>query len=276
MNILFTIDRNYVAQMLVCVDSIVRFPSGGGYDFYILHSALNGEDMETIRRHRQAEDCRFHFVAVDTTAFEGFPETNRYPKEMYYRILAADYLPEKMERALYLDPDIVVIKPLDKLYQSAFEDNLFLATTHVNLFLTRLNARRLGLEETVPYINTGVMLLNLAAMRQAVRLEDIRDFVAAHGNAMTLPDQDVVTALYGKRVRLVDDMIYNLSDRMLGFHNARHPENRRGMAWVRENTVIIHYCGANKPWKEHYRGILDVFYRELVQREGENETPSCD
>ena len=54
---------------------------------------------------------------------------------------------------------------------------------------------------------------------------------------------------------------------MLGFYNARHPENWRGLDWVQENTVIIHYCGANKPWKEHYHGILDCFYNELVQPE---------
>lgn len=269
MNILFTIDRNYIAQMLTCVDSIVRFPTPGGYDIYILHSSLSEADREKIQMHAREGVCRFHFAAVDVTTFENFPETDRYPKEMYYRILAADYLPEELERILYLDPDIVVIKPLESLYQSDFADNLFLATTHVSAFLTQMNARRLKLEETVPYVNTGVMLLNLLAMRQAVRLEDIRAFVAAHGNVMTLPDQDVVTALYGKRVRLVDDMIYNLSDRMLGFYNARHPEDRRSLAWVKDNTVIIHYCGANKPWKEHYYGVLDCFYNELVQPETE-------
>lgn len=267
LNILFTIDQNYIAQMLICVDSIVRFPTQGGYDFYILHSSLTKEDVETIRAHAPEGVCRFHFASVDVAAFEGFPETERYPKEMYYRILAADYLPQQLERALYLDPDIVVIKPLETLYQSELADNLFLATTHVNTFLTRVNARRLKLEEPVPYVNTGVLLLNLPAMRQAVRLEDIKAFVAAHGNAMTLPDQDVVTALYGKRVQLVDDMLYNLSDRMLGFYNARHPESWRDLAWVQENAVIIHYCGANKPWKEHYHGILDCFYHELAHPE---------
>lgn len=267
MNILFTIDRNYIAQMLTCVRSLTRFPTPGGYDIYLLHSSLSEADRETIRAQEREGVCRFHFAAVETAAFDGFPETDRYPKEMYYRILAADYLPQTVERILYLDPDIVVIKPLDGLYQSDFADNLFLATTHVSAFLTRMNARRLKLEETVPYVNTGVMLLNLPAMREAVRLADIRAFVAAHGSAMTLPDQDVVTALYGKRVALVDDMIYNLSDRMLGFYNARHPENWRGLDWVQENTVIIHYCGANKPWKKHYHGILDCFYNELVQPE---------
>ena len=137
MNILFTIDRNYIAQMLTCVSSITRFPTPGGYDIYLLHSSLSEADRETIRAQEREGICRFHFAEVETAAFDGFPETDRYPKEMYYRILAADYLPQTVERILYLDPDIVVIKPLDGLYQSDFADNLFLATTHVSAFLTR-------------------------------------------------------------------------------------------------------------------------------------------
>ena len=36
---------------------------------------------------------------------------------------------------------------------------------------------------------------------------------------------------------------------------------------MRQNTVIIHYCGRNKPWKPGYVGILDVFYRELKEQQ---------
>ncbi len=31
-------------------------------------------------------------------------------------------------------------------------------------------------------------------------------------------------------------------------------------------SVIIHYCGRNKPWKENYVGQLDVFYKEAEKR----------
>jgi lipopolysaccharide biosynthesis glycosyltransferase len=34
--------------------------------------------------------------------------------------------------------------------------------------------------------------------------------------------------------------------------------------WVRKHSVIIHYCGRNKPWKENYMGVLNVFYNETV------------
>lgn len=80
-----------------------------------------------------------------------------------------------------------------------------------------------------------------------------------------LPDQDILTALYGDRVKLLDTMIYNLSDRTLNLYNADPTNEKRDLAWVRENSVVIHYFGRNKPWKENYRGILDIFYYENKQ-----------
>ena len=61
-------------------------------------------------------------------------------------------------------------------------------------------------------------------------------------------------------------MRYNLSDRILAFYNAEHSRRKVDVSWVRENSVIIHYCGKNNPWNDDYTGVLGVFYRELFQK----------
>jgi len=68
--------------------------------------------------------------------------------------------------------------------------------------------------------------------------------------------------LYGDRVKIVDTLRYNLSDRTLSFYNADPLKENLDLEWVRKNAVVIHYFGKNKPWKPHYKGILDVFYHE--------------
>ncbi len=55
---------------------------------------------------------------------------------------------------------------------------------------------------------------------------------------------------------------YNMTERLFMRHAPF--EKRLTLAWIRRNCVIIHYCGKNKPWKDHYRGVLDVFYREAL------------
>ena len=52
---------------------------------------------------------------------------------------------------------------------------------------------------------------------------------------------------------------------MINFYNMRNPKNKLTLESIRKNTVIIHYCGRNKPWKDNYLGQLDCFYEELLK-----------
>lgn len=273
LNILFTINRGYRFQTQTCIRSLARFETPGGYDIYIMHQDLTDDDI-TMLSSLENSQLRLHIIDVTQTYFARFPTPGGYPKEMYFRLIASQLLPTDLERILYLDPDIIVINDLQELYHQDFAENFFIATTHVEKALTKINAYRLGLEKEVPYINTGVLLMNLDALRTIPHLEkDIQTFVESHRNVLTLPDQDIITALFGDKTRLVDMMIYNLSDRMLKLHNLRHPQNTYDLDWVRKNTVIIHYCGKNKPWNDHYYGILNIFYQAMV--EAEEVTSSC-
>ena len=158
MHLLFTINENYVSVLETCIRSILRFPCEEGYDLYILHGQL----PETVQQkliQNTAENARFHFISVPDTAFSDFPQNTRYPKTMYYRLLAAEFLPETLDRVLYLDPDIIVIRPLEELYHMSFNGNLFCGATHVRKFLTRLNGARLQMPEDAPYLNSGVLLI---------------------------------------------------------------------------------------------------------------------
>ena len=208
----------------------------------------------------------FRFYQVPETLFAGFPESERYPRQIYYRLVAPLLLPEDLERILYLDVDTVIINSLKELYQWDFQGNLYVGCTHTREFLTKLNRTRLKSEKAVAYINTGVLLMNLKQLREQISLEQIREYTCARKYALVLPDQDILTALYGDRVELADTMRYNLSDRLLMFWNADLTNEKRDLSWVRENAVVIHYCGKNKPWTDRYTGILGVFYQEVAEQ----------
>ena len=262
MNILFTADRGYIEHLEDCICSFLRFPAKDGYDIYFFHSDFRAEDMELMEK-KVGEGARLHFINVDPEMFSGFPENIRYPRLIYYRIFAASLLPVELDRVLYLDGDTIVINPLDELYSMNFGDNCILACTHIRKFLNKINQYRLGMEEECSYINSGVMLMNLKMLREIQKFEDVVKYVEKRKNYLTLPDQDIITALYGEKIGILDTMLYNLSDRMLAFYNSNPKHEKLDLEWIRKNTVILHYYGRQKPWKENYRGILDVFYREL-------------
>lgn len=250
-------------HMLDCMHSIIRFPSQDGYDFYVMHSDLRNQDQVYIYEEILSEDVMVHFCYVDPEFFSQFPESNRYPKQIYYRIFAASFLPENLDRILYLDGDTLVINPLDSLYYKDLEDNYFFACTHVKKALNKLNQYRLGMEKESTYINSGVLLMNLDALREEQDIEEVTKFVKKKKYFLTLPDQDILTALYGEKIGILDTMKYNLSDRMIAIYNAELNHEKVDEKWVRENAVILHYYGKQKPWNSTYLGILDVFYHEV-------------
>ncbi len=263
MNLLFSINQKCMNLLQSCIKSIELHGGADLYHVYVFHTDLTEAD--------QAELCDtpvngvdWNFITVPKELFKDFPTTKRYPEQIYYRLAAPALLPASLDRVLYLDADIVVINSLLPLYHSDFGNDWFMACTNTGEALTRINRLRLGVdvEDDVPYVNTGVLFMNLEPLRQHLKLEDICRYAIENYDMLILPDQDILTALYGEHVKLLDRMVYNLSDRTLAAYNADPRNGYVSLQWVRQNSVIIHYFGRNKPWKEPYIGILDIFYHE--------------
>ena len=263
MNLLYCVDYHVLGIFLCSLRSIVLHGGCDHYDVYVLHSSFD-DTIESACNQDFKGIMTFHFIRVPDTLFEGFPETDRYPKEIYYRLAAPLLLPENLSRILYLDTDTIVINPLQELYDTDFEGNLFAGCSHTRKMLTKINQLRLKSDKAEAYVNTGVLLMNLPLLRKTVRMQDICQYVKDHETALTLPDQDILAALYGDRVKLLDTLRFNLSDRVMRIHNASHPHHKIDLSWFKQNTVIIHYCGRNKPWKNDYSGELGIFYKELA------------
>jgi len=266
MNLLFSINKKCISLLQSCMWSVWKNAGAEEYHIYVFHTDLGEKEMKHITE-TLPEEIDWNFIYVPEELFADFVTTKRYPKEIYYRLAAPYLLPESLDRILYMDVDTVVINSLTDLYQSDFEENYFMGCTNTQLPLQKFNQVRLGIdvEKDVPYINTGVLMMNLPLLRENLDFQDIREFSEKKKQLLILPDQDILTALYGEHVKLINNLIYNLSDRTLITYNADPRNIEIDEGWVRENTSIIHYFGRNKPWKKTYVGILDDFYNEIEQ-----------
>lgn len=266
-NILVTLDKNYIPHLNVMLFSLLERNPDCHFDVYLLHAALSETDVLSTIRILGAQG-QLHLVCADSLELENAPTTSRYPKEIYYRIFAAQLLPESLDRILYLDPDLIVNGSIQSLYDLPMNDYFFAAASHTGPFLRKVNGFRLDLEDDAPYINSGVMLMNLEQLRREQAPEEVFSFIETHHSSLILPDQDVISSLYGSKIHALDTYRYNMTERLYQRHAAF--EKDFDLEWVKEHSVIIHYCGRNKPWKENYIGQLDVFYHQTVQRMKEN------
>jgi len=263
MNLLFTANKNYLIHIVEVLSSI-RAHNGDHLDVYIISNDIKENDFKEFEN--ILKDMSFVTMSIDESFFKKGRTSSRYPLDIYYRLFASFFLPKDMDRILYLDPDIAVIGNLKELYHMPFNDNMFIGASHLSGFLLRLNQLKNGVKKDHLYINTGVILMNLELMRKNVKKEEIYETIQKKRWIMTLPDQDVLNILYGDKITLVSQFKYNIADRDITKYNLFH-KNKIDLKWIKNNTVIIHYYGRNKPWKKSYKGILNAFYVNMKEKE---------
>jgi len=103
------------------------------------------------------------------------------------------------------------------------------------------------------------MLMNIKLLRKEQNKEEVYKFIKRYKNKLMLPDQDVISGLYANKVLPLDPYVYNMTEKLLNQAYFLPHVNER---WIEENSVIIHYCGRNKPWKKDYKGSLNKYYLE--------------
>jgi lipopolysaccharide biosynthesis glycosyltransferase len=260
LNILITFNSSCLNQTLTLLKSLHKTNPNNKFIIYVLYDNLTSIDIDSIKTYRPY--FKYKFIKVNQKDFEKFPiKSNRYPKEIYYRLFASIYLPNNIDRILYLDTDIVVINDIKKLYYKNFHNNYYLASTHIRKVIHKFNEKRLDINKDNLYVNSGVLLINLKELRKNFSKDKINEYVISHKNKLLLPDQDIISGVYKGKIGKLDSLKYNLGDRHLKLYNLK-VKDKIDMDWIKENTIIVHYYGKNKPWKKHYKGILNCFYEE--------------
>ena len=172
-NLLVTIDRKYIGPLSVMLKSYIETNSGVRTDLYIAHSSLGEDEFIDIDEIAKSGDVRVHNMKITERWFSRIPVLERLPEESFYRLLAFHFLPEELDRCLYLDPDIIIHKSLQPLYDMALENNYIAASSHMRGYRNRFNKRRLSLKKQDRYINSGIMLMNLNEIRRDFSLDGI-------------------------------------------------------------------------------------------------------
>ncbi|WP_291291705.1 glycosyltransferase family 8 protein [Enterococcus sp.] len=269
MNLLFAIDDTFVEQLKTTLYSIWLHSSAKRFDVFVLQEEELIQTAE-LRQFCQGLEMDYHPVIIGTgSIFKQAPVSDRYPESIYYRLLAQNYLPKDLDKVLYLDADILCINDLQPLYDLMLEDYLYAAASHSKLteVTTVINKVRLKNYESEGYFNSGVLLMNLAQLRQEVKEKEIAAFIQKNQLNLFLPDQDILNGLYGDRILAIPDQLYNYDVRK----NRTYETISLGqwdLDWVINYTVLLHFCGKDKPWKKGYKSRYGSLYKYIAQQQG--------
>src|SRR5699024_2755996 len=267
MNLVFSFDEGYAETFKVLIHSIFMNNSDTRLNIYLLHDNMPPAVLEDLQKNM--DYYKYSFFPIDCRRYleqsENFRINRYYTIEMYLWLFAPYLLPREVDRALYLDLDIININSFSHFYEQDFEDHLFVAMDYKikNQIIQPFNNLRLGTKDAENYFNTGVVLMNIEKLREQRDPEEISQAVIENKAILILPDQDVFNHLYHEQIKENPWELYNVDPRLYQVFQLVSPESYN-QGWLEDEVVFIHYAGKHKPWleREKYKYDLGNYYFE--------------
>lgn len=240
-NVLISVNSDYLDTAELMLHSLRKY-NGEDVTVYLINRSLNCAEIKSFKKYLQ-EKLRMDFVVIDveSTAFDLLPmRIMRFSIEVYYRVIAQFLLPEKLDRVLWLDADIIICGSIRDFYFQNFDGALLAACPDVNCEDSDILQIKdsLGLPEKHTYFNSGVLLLNLEALRNTTSQQEIVETAQSIAPKTLYPDQDLLNFLYSGRVKYCDLKKFNCQVQSFGELTQEQIKD----------IAILHYSGDKKPW----------------------------
>jgi lipopolysaccharide biosynthesis glycosyltransferase len=250
----------YVAHSAALLHSVLE--QGEAQVHYLHGPGLPRADAERLA----ALVPGISLVCVPDERIADLPDPGGFTRAMWYRLLLPDLL-EGVDRVLYLDVDTIVTAPLEPLWRTRLEDAYVAAVTNVFEPWYAHRPAELGLAGPEAYFNSGVLLMNLSAMRRDACVPALRDAIA--GRDLLWPDQDALNLGLGHR-RVPLHPRWNAMNSVMLFDHAAEVFGAEAVDEARRSPAIRHFEGPsiNKPWHPRCRRPHRELYRHHRQ-----ETP---
>ena len=229
--------------------------------FHLFHWHLAPEHAEDFEAITSEFGATIHHRPLDAEPsvrelIESLPGTRAFPPVVYARLLLDELLPPEIDRLLYLDSDLYVRAPVERLLELDLEGNSLAAAPepgrHHLVAGDDMRKRQGPFDIADPYFNSGVLLIDRSAWGRA----GLRDFLAQLQRSGELAalyhDQDILNLKFRDNwLRL--DPLWNLTK--------PHPALRA------LDPFIVHYTTGMKPWNALAYVAFGSSYKHVMTRD---------
>ncbi|CBG90889.1 glycosyltransferase family 8 protein [Citrobacter rodentium] len=273
LSIAYGVDTNYLDGVGVSITSILINNRHIDIDFYIIADGYNDTYLQKI--HDLAEMYRIKIVlyTINVEKIACLPSTQVWSRAMYFRLFAFKSLSTKLDRLLYLDADVVCKGDISKLLTVNLDNVVAAVVKDVEPMQEKAVVRLSDPELRGKYFNSGVVYANLQKWAEHQLTEKALAILLCKDTIYKYPDQDVLNALLkGMTLFLPGEYntIYTIKSEL---RDRTHQKYKR---IISEDTLLIHYTGATKPWHKWAVYPSVEYYRKAAKLSPWKDEPGRD
>lgn len=277
MNLVLIINdkKDYSRHLAATLISVLE-NSRESWNIKIIYENIPEENKQKILEMVNRFSSKINFIKMEKKELEKYRvgEGTHLTSIVFARLYIPELLKEE-RRAIYLDCDLIVLKPLEELY------NIDLEGKSIGVIPDGKNDQkssieRLGLSKDRVYFNAGVMVMDLEKLRENGKFRKTMEFCLNPDRELKLNEQDALNIIFENDFK-TNDIIWN-------FTHGNSEENSDI-----KDIGIVHFTGDIKPWDcrnfskfkklywkylrktpwrdygEENRSIKNIFQRELIK-----------
>ncbi len=175
----------------------------------------------------------------------------------YNRLFLTEFIPQNVNKVLYLDSDTVIEGSLNELWNIDISD-YYLAG--VDDCLSSKYRKVVGLDNCGTYVNAGMLMINLKRWREENVISDFIKLLRDNNGYFIFNEQSIINSLFSGKIRIlpqkynVNTLVYLFTyDELLKLrkpHKFSYSVDEYNEA--RKSPVITHYTGNflvnRRPW----------------------------
>lgn len=281
MNLLYTTNDLFAAKVGASICSV--FENNRDMEqitVYIIGTDISAENQRRFSQLADAYQRTIQYLPLgDLKTYFSFDfDTLGWNPIVLARLLLDKLLPPDIDRILYLDGDTVVLRSLKELWETPFHDSVLGGC--IEATVTQSRRTELGMEH-LPYINSGVLLINLKLWRNEHWGDAIIDYYRTQGGHLFAPDQDAINGTLLDRILYLPPK-YNFYN-IYWFYPYRYLKQLMKNAYYYSEDVyreslahptIIHYLGEERPWREgNHHKFRENYHQYLALTPWRDEPP---
>jgi lipopolysaccharide biosynthesis glycosyltransferase len=256
----------YAVMRSICLTTIRR----DNLVFHLCHTEMQPQHLAVLDRIlEEVSPTLVHHNPEDNAAFRDMvadlPASDRFPSIVYTRLILDKLLPPDAERVLYLDCDVMVVQPIELLYDLDMGGKPIAAAFdpfHLGIKKGRdIKRKQTPFDTGDRYFNSGVMLIDLRRYAEIDVPGRIKDMAASGALKNLFFDQDLLNLIFLNNWQPLDWRFNVINPKPA--HESQH-------------VVIVHYTAGRHPWQVYadvafrrlYRHVMtnDIYYRFLAER----------
>ncbi len=270
-------DNQFADALTVMIYSVLKTSSSKNIKLYVLDGGISLLAKNRISTLVNKRGNRIKFLKMDENMFKGYLVSERLTQAIYYRLLIPDLLlGENVQKAIYLDCDLMLNADISELWNVELGRNVLAAVAETNEGCRYVSSPRalrlykeLGIPEKNKYFNSGVLVMNLEEWRKRNITAKVCNYLTENREQVIYHDQDGLNAiLWDSWLELPTD--WNVMSYLFITEHKHQVINmeKETVEQLRRNPKIVHFTGWKKPWIEECVHPYASLYRKYAQEVG--------